>query len=519
MLNIFKSQYIVFINRISKGNFRFFNTIILVVLVRVIIYIWLYYRGYFYGIPWDTFSRTAFSFHWAQSPYFFTYGDAAWLPLQFWIVGILFFIFNPARIGQNIIIPVIVNNIFFIGSLSLTWKLTDRLFGKNSAILACFFASIFAGDIFVSYSGLCEPILIFFIIWAAFYTQLFLTSAQKERHIIALKLAFVTLAATYTHYIGWSLVLVAVILFSREILKNIINRLPNQKRMNPYYLLAILISIIGPIVWLVRCYYVFGDFLYPLRHISELSAGFPQYSIYQKISLFLKILINVYGILITFGILAFIYLIRKRYWTSLYYLLVPITTLVIYGLDMITSASPPYPDPRYYIFLIWATFPITSYAIWSLWVVPKMYVKATAILISLVLLGNNIFHIAHFKNSFSIDVREVSEFSGHLLADSDYRRVIIETDSYAEEFVIPVAARYSWKFDHVSLNDIFQHINDLESYFEFFASDWIGISKNKDVANEALLQGLCVYQVGHYYLLSAHQENWCLFSQCGGFGN
>jgi hypothetical protein len=47
---------------------------------RLGIYVGLAEKGWFYGVPWDTFSRTHLAWQWAQRPYFAA-GDLYWLPL------------------------------------------------------------------------------------------------------------------------------------------------------------------------------------------------------------------------------------------------------------------------------------------------------------------------------------------------------------------------------------------------------------------------------------------------------
>lgn len=137
--------------------------LLLPIAIRVVLYSLLRSSGYFYGIPWDTFSRTHLSWQWAQHPYFAP-SDVYWVPLQFWIVGFAYRLARPWLETSSILVPVFVNNMFLIGSMVITYLTSLRLGNRPAALLALLLASLFAGDVFVSYSGLSEPILIFFIL-------------------------------------------------------------------------------------------------------------------------------------------------------------------------------------------------------------------------------------------------------------------------------------------------------------------------------------------------------------------
>jgi hypothetical protein len=136
------------------------------VVLRFFIYVWLYSKGYFYGIPWDSFSRTLMSYEWSKHP-FFAPSDGYWLPLQFYIVGSIYKIIRPLNSTSDILVPIIINNIFFVGSLIITFSLVRNIVRKIVSAFLCILVAVFAGDIFVSYTALSEPILIFFILLAS----------------------------------------------------------------------------------------------------------------------------------------------------------------------------------------------------------------------------------------------------------------------------------------------------------------------------------------------------------------
>ena len=121
----------------------------LAVALRIGIYFWLRQVGYFYGTAWDTFTRTLMAYQWWDNPCFYCYGGY-WLPLQFWIVGTIYGLLKPVIQTTEILVPVAVNNLFWVGSLWITYLIGRRIGGRWVGIIACLLAAVFSGDVFVS---------------------------------------------------------------------------------------------------------------------------------------------------------------------------------------------------------------------------------------------------------------------------------------------------------------------------------------------------------------------------------
>ncbi len=127
--------------------------------VRVGIYLTLQWAGYFYGKPWDTFTRANLGWQWVQRPYFAA-GDVYWPPLQFWLVGVGFFLSRPLTGNEsNLLVPVAVNNLLFAGSLWVTCLAAGRLAGRLGfepllgATVAAVLAVSFGPDIMAGVFG------------------------------------------------------------------------------------------------------------------------------------------------------------------------------------------------------------------------------------------------------------------------------------------------------------------------------------------------------------------------------
>jgi hypothetical protein len=429
-----------------------------------------------------------------------------WLPLQFWIVGAIYYLLGPVKTGTDIIVPIVINNLFFIGSLTITYTITDRIYGKASAILACILASFLAGDIFLSYSGLSEPISIFFILWAALYTTQFLKAEQEDRPVIAVKLSIITLAAALTHYIGWFLVIFISLLF---IPTTICSMKTNVNKQNTFlYFLAWVLLILAPAIWLARCFFTFGDLLYPFHTNNSLIGAIEKYSLTDKAISFFQVFIQSYSVTLILILISFILIInRKEGKQFVFYIITPLAVLLGLGIWMISPLGPPYAESRFFTFWIWATLPVISYLFWSLWKRANTTYKIIALGLFLAFTANNLYQLVHFTNSFGVDVRTIAQISSRFLNSSENNKVILESDSYAEQTVIPVAGKYIWKFKRVTPLDVINHSEDIESFYNSFAANWIGISKNKGVASKALSQGLHINQVGNYFLIYPMEQS------------
>ena len=173
--------------------------------IRIAVNLWLNRAGYFYGVPWDPFTRTANAYQWAAKP-FFAPGDGYWLALQFWLAGSLFALLKPVLTTSNILVLVVLNHLFFAGSLILVYQIAKKIGGTWSGILACLLASLFAGDVFVTYTALSEPISIFFSLLASIWYVDYLAVTEFERRsTYAARLGAAAFFPSASHYIGWYL--------------------------------------------------------------------------------------------------------------------------------------------------------------------------------------------------------------------------------------------------------------------------------------------------------------------------
>ncbi len=482
----------------TKSNlFPLSIAIICALAIRFIIYLWLNRAGYFYGIPWDTFSRTALSYYWSQRPYF-SPADGYWLPFQFWLVGATYLLLKPLINTSEILIPVAINNLFLIGSMIIIYKFSQQVGGKAVGFIACLLIAIFAGDIFISYTALSEPILVFFLLLASYIIFLFFKSSDSKKAMLAILIAIATLLAASTHYIGWFLVFLVCVLFLPFLISSL--RMKDWK-LSLLYCIAILICIAMPLAWLINNYLLFGDFLHMTQTAKLAQANYiGQIPITQRIFIPAKVLVKNFPAITTIGVFGVILAILfKR--DALSFLIAPAFILGAIWLSTLLAFSAPYQEPRYLVFWSWATIPFVALAASVLWASKGLVGKAATILILGLVITINLQNISNFKNSFGLDVKETGIYAGNFLKQNpNHVQVLIEDYSYAERGVIPVIAGFPERFTLIP-NQIKKNQEYFDNYFSSLSYPWLAIVRDKDLASQAETQRLSIQRIGDFYLI------------------
>ena len=476
--------------------------VLLAMVIRIVIYIWLYKADYFYGYSWDTFSRTYLSYLWFQKPFLFTPGGGYWLPFQFWIVGITYRLLSPLNLGAEILVPVVINNFFFIGTLFITYQIAFKMGGKTAGFLACILASIFSEDIFISYSAFSEPIWSFFILLAAYYTHEYVNKNYEKRNPTAFILSIIGFLAATTHYIGWFLMAFIGLLFIPTVIKLIYDKKNRQQQIVNVILLWLFMALV-PFSWFLRSYIVFNDFLRPFHAAAQYQQGYiGQMSIIERMLVPLSTLFGNYPAAAWSGLFCIIFWAIKKpgiltYLWGIFFVFLGLclTTIMAY--------SAPYQEPRYFVFLILGLLPLIAYTLSYIWINFAVVGKVFSVTIFLVYAISNLYQVYTFTNYFGPDVPQTAKQALLFLQQNPEKSaVILETDSFTEQTVIPITGKYFWKYEHVTTEEIFQSSDDLSTYFNEFAKNWLGIIKSEEVADKARTQGLDVTQIGSYYLIS-----------------
>lgn len=493
---MFESAEQVFLNR---SRAVLLVGLVLAVAARVSIYFYLYVSGYFYGLPWDTFSRTDLSWQWAQRPYF-SPADGYWVPLQFWIVGVTYIISRPF-IGNssNILVPVAVNNLFFVGSLVVTFLAARRMGGLAAALLALSFAVLFPADVFVSYSALAEPIYIFCILSVGLVLfNSFSHARTGQPRYDGIWLGIISLVASAAHFIGWLLSLFVTTCLLALTVLSLSRKQFEQTALN---VLGVALCIFFPILWLTNNWLEWGDPLHFVRIASEYQSGYVGgIGIRQRFLMPLEILWQIFPALVVLGVLSAVLVIRKERRSAVYLAPAAFLFAMLWGATVLAFTNP-YQEPRYMVVFGWALIPYVA-ALFALGWWESVWSKMTAAILALLILVAGLFGMSSFSNSFGPDVSQTAARAGQWLVQSANARVIIQSESFAESGVIPVVAGYPDRFIKADGMRLRAHSEDPAQYFQSLAAEWLAIVKDEEFANHAHSRGLNVEQVGAYFVIS-----------------
>ena len=475
------------------------TTLLVVIAIRLLIYVWLYLHGYFYGIPWDSFSRTMLSYEWSQHPYFAP-SDGYWLPLQFWLTGSIYYLIRFWNSTSDIVVPVVINNVFFIGSIIIIYLFTYKITGEILfAFLACLIASIFAGDVFVTYTALSEPILIFLMLLSSY---LFYDLIINNKNISTKSLLWLTVAvffASATHYIGWFLAIFIVIFLFAYLFEAIVNK----KKIKVYWIIiGIMICGLMPSLWLLNNYLIWGNPLRPIQFAKQMQQPYiGQMSLFTRFLITPKVIVKEFYPIAIPGFLALIFLVFKKPKVLLFTL----PTIFVLGMIWLSTwfaLSAPYQEPRYLVFICWTLIPIMAIVIYYVWKTKIWPLRIFILSILLLILCLNIQGISSFKNSFDNNVKIVAYLAKDwFTVHPGSGRIFINQDSFAETGVIPVISGYPDRIILLSNNEINEADANPIHFFEQKASVWMCITKNKSFAMDAKQAGLVVNQKGVYYLI------------------
>jgi len=467
--------------------------------LRLMIYQWLRTHGYFYGIPWDSFTRALLSYEWSKEP-FFSPPDGYWLPLQFYLVGSVFALIRSWLSTSEILVPVAINNLFFVGSIIVLYCLTLKVSQKpGTAFIACLLAGVFAGDVFVSYSALSEPMLIFFMLLASYLFEI-MHAGEREKHPKrAVIVSCVVLLAAATHYIGWFLAVFFCIYFGYYFFKDLMH----WRRSTGTYALAIGICAVVPILWLFNSYLHFGNPFSPLQLAEEAQARFiGELGVLERALVIPRVIVQDLSPIAVIGIVSGVFLLLKER-EKLRYLFPTGAALGWIWLSTALAFSAPDQEPRYLVFVGWALCPLIALAgdyLWNAW---GVWGKAAAGVFLAIILALNLQQISSFQNSFKEYVRTTAMQARHWLeAQPESALVFLHRDESAENIVIALISGHPERTVLLSKEEMDVAYPDSWGYFYSKTDPWLFITRNKAFADAAKSQGFVVKKTGKYFLIS-----------------
>jgi hypothetical protein len=437
------------------------------IVLRLAIDYALYREGYFFGKPWDTFMRAYLSWQWAKGPYLAP-ADAYWLPLQFWVVGLAYKFIAPLTELSNLWVPVAVNHLFFAGSLAITFLVSRRMGGIWAGVLAALLGVSLTGDIWATYSGLSEPISIFFFLAAnsTFWAWTQATGPHKNRYLIIAALC--TLCLSATHLNGWFLSLgLSFVMVAHQTRRYLpvfgtCQSTDHDTLLRPSTVLLVFGLVwIVPGMWLYLNWQKFGN---PLHFVSLSAAYQAQYAgqkpILRRIAAPFWAMLTSAPFLVPTAAAAFALSLRAKVRFDPNYFVLGVIHFLIMAFTSLMSWTAPDQEPRYMVVYIWLVIPWIAAWVATLFQQKSWWIKpGGAVLASLMILGGSVLAF-RYTNSFDASVRLAGEQVGNWLQDNpESQPVVIETLGYAEQYVIPMVAGNPYRFRHANGAEIIQELS------------------------------------------------------------
>jgi len=469
--------------------------------VRVGIYLTLQWAGYFYGKPWDTFTRANLGWQWAQRPYFAA-GDVYWPPLQFWLVGVGFFLSRPLTGNEsNLLVPVAVNNLLFAGSLWVTCLAAGRLAGRLGfepllgATVAAVLAVSFGPDIWLGYSALAEPIYILLTLLSSY---LFLERLRSPS--LPVELGLVGMLAAAAHYLGWFLAAFCA--------GFVLVRWWLEGGFKGRLLVGLVLCGLFPALWLVENWRHWGEPLHFLRLAAAYQAPYA-----GSLDPAGRLLLLANGLAAGVGILGLVGLVGAaavavRCPEAVRYLLPGCWLMATLLLTTALGLSNPGQEPRYLVIFGWVLIPLLGAWISGLLMGRGIGRRTLALILLLALAGNGLHQAFQFENSFGPDVAELAGRVRDWLRSNRSARVVVEVElaeplaSFAERVVVPVVAGYPDRFDFVvATRNTSVPPEGTADLVEAVGRGDLAITRNPATVRLAAGYGIFIEQIGGYFVL------------------
>jgi 4-amino-4-deoxy-L-arabinose transferase-like glycosyltransferase len=208
------------------------------------------------NFAYDAVSRTAIAEEWSKDPFFIPSRQQnfspQYSPLPIYLYGLgLKLVYNPQ------IVPRLIS--LFWGTLSLIpfYFLMEILYNSRRAQIASLFFCIYTLSVKSAVVVSSESVFCFFLLMAVW--QLYAYKSHSKKLSLLLGIVFVNLTAM-SRYNGWLYIPLLSLLLPENLGKI-------SRREIGEVIVLIVGSLIFPLIWMISCWRVYGDFLYPIHFI------------------------------------------------------------------------------------------------------------------------------------------------------------------------------------------------------------------------------------------------------------
>lgn len=398
----------------------------IVLFARIIIDLLLFSRGYYYGNDPDTFWRLGLSWKWSRDP-FFIFGY--WTPFQFWISGLTFRLLEPMLAGSTPIVPVAWNHLFFMGSAIITYRFSREIGGFTTAVVSLAILVTMASDIMATFSGVVEPLLVFCgIVFSFALFRLFQGGEQRHRGFI-LVMAASTLVASATHYMGWYLVAIFLVLLIFVSTSKILNVAGHFHLAWSDIAIAGAIALMFPITWVVANYLKFGSPFNFIIQARSFHAEYARETLAIRSTASLKALWQAEPILVALAIPTLIHQANRNR-RSLIFIAPGLAFLGMLAFSGLLGFAVPDLQTRYVLLFFWLIVPIVSTSLIEIGNTAAPFSLLVPIVITLVLAVYGLGRAFEFQNWVDVSARHmVFAVESHIARSSEPLEIFIEPQS------------------------------------------------------------------------------------------
>ncbi len=184
----------------------------------------------------DSHARILNAAEWAEEPYFFTPGERDWLPLHFYIMGILLWL-----TGDPVFMPRLVSLFFGLLSLWAFYRAANIVFGRDVAVYSLLIFAFYPLHIMLSVVSLSETVYLFFLLCFIYYFIAYLKKLKLKHYVLSIACL---VPASMTRYEAWVFIFWGLILLFIQ-----------RRRINDFPLKIFNFSVITlgfPIAWLLH---------------------------------------------------------------------------------------------------------------------------------------------------------------------------------------------------------------------------------------------------------------------------
>jgi len=192
----------------------------------------------------DATSRILITTAWIHNPEFITSG--IWLPLHFYLMALPIWLFQ-----NTVFIPTLLHILLAVFTAVPIYKLTERLFNKQGAILAAWIYILAPVVMRDSFQALAGVPFAFFVAWSFYYLHKTVFDKPDSLKSAFLSGLFLTIAAGF-RYEAWILIAIfCLIIFINFRWKNLF--------------VFFSVAMIFPAFWMIGSYINHGDILHGTR--------------------------------------------------------------------------------------------------------------------------------------------------------------------------------------------------------------------------------------------------------------